>query len=50
LAREPKIARVLNALAPSLTTAAARRMNAAVDIDHRDPATVAAEFLKTARA
>jgi osmoprotectant transport system substrate-binding protein len=50
LTREPKIARVLNALAPSLTTAAARRMNAAVDIDHRDPAEVAAEFLKTVRA
>lgn len=46
LTREPKIATVLNALAPALTTVAAQHMNGQVDIDHRDPADVASEFLK----
>jgi osmoprotectant transport system substrate-binding protein len=47
LTREPTIAIALNTLAPALTTAAAQRMNGQVDIDHRDPAAVAAEFLKS---
>ncbi|HEY5258860.1 MAG TPA: glycine betaine ABC transporter substrate-binding protein, partial [Candidatus Baltobacteraceae bacterium] len=50
LTREPKIASALNALAPALTTAAAQRMNAAIDIDHRDPSSVAGDFLKTVKA
>ena len=46
LAREPKIATALDALAPAITSAAAQRMNAAVEDGRQDPADVAAAFLK----
>lgn len=49
LVREPRIATVLNALAPSITDSAARTMNAAVEDAKKDPADVAASFLKDAR-
>ena len=46
LAREPRIASTLNAIAPKLTDEATRSMNAQVESRDRDPADVAAEFLK----
>jgi osmoprotectant transport system substrate-binding protein len=46
LAREPRIASALNAIAPMLTTRAARSMNDQVEAHDRDPADVAAAFLK----
>ena len=46
LAREPRIASALNAIAPELTDEATRSMNAQVESRDRDPADVAAEFLK----
>jgi osmoprotectant transport system substrate-binding protein len=46
LAREPRIASALNAIAPKLTDEATRSMNAQVESRDRDPADVAAEFLK----
>jgi osmoprotectant transport system substrate-binding protein len=46
LAREPRIATALNAIAPKLTDEAVRTMNAQVESRDRDPADVAAEFLK----
>ena len=46
LAREPRIAPVLNAISPKLTSVAARTMNAQVESRDLDPADVAAEFLK----
>jgi osmoprotectant transport system substrate-binding protein len=46
LAREPQIARVLDAISPSITDKVARTMNAQVESRDRDPADVAAEFLK----
>lgn len=46
LRKNPKIATILNGIAPFITDAAARRMNDAVDRGKRDPADVAAEFLK----
>jgi osmoprotectant transport system substrate-binding protein len=46
LHREPRIANALNALSPKLTDEAARSMNAQVESRDRDPADVAAEFLK----
>lgn len=48
LAREPRIARVLDAISPRITDERARAMNAAVESEDRDPADVAAEFLKAA--
>jgi osmoprotectant transport system substrate-binding protein len=45
LAREPRVARVLDALAPSITSDAARRMNAEVESSDRDPVDVASAFL-----
>ena len=46
LAREPRITSALNAIAPKLTDEAARSMNAQVESHDRDPADVAAEFLR----
>ncbi|MDP9018421.1 MAG: glycine/betaine ABC transporter substrate-binding protein [Candidatus Eremiobacteraeota bacterium] len=46
LAKFPKIRTALNTLAPSITDAAARSMNAAVDVHKQEPAEVAAAFLK----
>lgn len=47
LARTPKIADALNAIAPAITSERAARMNAAVE-GGQDPAEVATAFLKTA--
>jgi osmoprotectant transport system substrate-binding protein len=47
-AREPRIASVLDAVSPRITDAAARAMNAQVESRDRDPADVAAEFLRGA--
>jgi osmoprotectant transport system substrate-binding protein len=49
LARDPRIAAILNAVSPSITDAKASQMNAAVEDGKRDPADVAAEFLKERR-
>ena len=49
LSREPKIAAALNAIAPAITSARAAQMNADVE-GGKDPADVAAAFLKTAGA
>jgi len=46
LASQPRIASVLNAISPALTDTAARAMNAAVESQDRDPADVAAAFLR----
>ena len=46
LAREPRIAQALNAVSPRITTSAAREMNDQVEAHDRDPADVAAAFLK----
>ncbi len=46
LRQNPKIAKILNGISPFITDAQARRMNDAVDRGKRDPADVAAEFLK----
>jgi osmoprotectant transport system substrate-binding protein len=46
LAAQAQIAPVLDAISPSITDAAARRMNAQVESHDRDPADVATEFLK----
>jgi osmoprotectant transport system substrate-binding protein len=46
LSREPRIAAVLNSISPALTDTAARAMNAAVESQDRDPADVAAAFLR----
>ncbi len=46
LAREPRIASTLNAIAPSITTSAAQMMNDQVEAHDRDPADVAAAFLR----
>ncbi|HTV91668.1 MAG TPA: glycine betaine ABC transporter substrate-binding protein [Verrucomicrobiae bacterium] len=48
LAREPRIARALDAISPRITDQAARAMNAQVESRDRDPADVAAAFLKGA--
>ena len=45
LARFPKIATTLNALAPYITDTAMRRMNWRVDGNHEEPADVARDFL-----
>ena len=49
LVKHPAIAATLDAVAPKITTAAARQMNAAVE-GGQSPSDVAAAFLKTARA
>ncbi|MDP9110077.1 MAG: hypothetical protein M3M96_00380, partial [Candidatus Eremiobacteraeota bacterium] len=46
LAREPGISKILNALAPNITDERVRSMNAAVEEAKKDPADVAASFLK----
>lgn len=46
LAKHPAIAGLLNAVSATITDADARRMNASVENGKRDPADVAAEFLK----
>lgn len=46
LAKNPKIAEVLNKISPLLTNDNMRAMNAKVDRDKEEPADVAAEFLK----
>ena len=46
LAREPRIAPALNTISPKITTEAARSMNYQVEAQGRDPADVAATFLK----
>ncbi|HKU80930.1 MAG TPA: glycine betaine ABC transporter substrate-binding protein [Candidatus Tumulicola sp.] len=43
----PQVAAALDAISPAITDAAARRMNAAVESGHQDPADVAAAFLKS---
>jgi osmoprotectant transport system substrate-binding protein len=50
LAREPRIATILNALAPAITDRAASRMNAAVEGAKQDPADVAKTFLQSLAA
>lgn len=47
LTASPRIAPTLDAVSPAITDAAARRMNAAVESGHQDPADVAAAFLKS---
>src|SRR5579864_7170609 len=47
LARFPKIAPALNALAPHLTDVAMRRLNWRVDGNHEEPADVARDFMRT---
>jgi osmoprotectant transport system permease protein len=44
-AAHPELRAVLDALAGSITAEAMRKMNAEVDLDHRDPKEVAAQFL-----
>jgi osmoprotectant transport system substrate-binding protein len=46
LNRTPGLARALDPVSAKLTTQAMRRMNAEVDLKHRDPADVAAQFLR----
>lgn len=46
LARDPRIAGVLDTISPGITDSAARAMNAQVESRDRDPADVAAAFLK----
>lgn len=46
LHRHPRIATALNGISPFITDEVARQMNYAVDHGKRDPADVAAEFLK----
>ena len=47
LARAPKIAAALNALAPHITDAAMQRLNWRVDGNQEEPADVARDFLRT---
>jgi osmoprotectant transport system substrate-binding protein len=49
LAARPQIARVLNAVSPAITNAAAQTMNAAVEHSQQDPADVASAFLASLR-
>lgn len=46
LAREPRIARVLDGIAPAITSRATQAMNAQIESRDRDPADVAAAFLR----
>jgi osmoprotectant transport system substrate-binding protein len=48
LADEPRLKPALDELAGKFTNAVMRKLDAAVDIDHRQPAAVAAEFLAQA--
>ncbi len=48
-AEGPAFTRTLDAVSAKLTTAAMRRMNAAVEVDKRSPADVARDFLRAAR-
>jgi osmoprotectant transport system substrate-binding protein len=50
LAREPRIATILNALSPAITDRAAARMNAAVEGGKQDPGDVADAFLDSLAA
>jgi len=50
LAKEPRIATILNALAPAITDRAAARMNAAVEGAKQDPGDVADAFLDSMHA
>jgi osmoprotectant transport system substrate-binding protein len=50
LARDPRIATVLNALSPAITDRAAARMNAAVEGGKQDPSDVADAFLDSLAA
>jgi glycine betaine/choline ABC-type transport system substrate-binding protein len=45
LLRRPEVGRALTLLGRSVSDAAMRAMNRAVDLDHRDPAAVVGEFL-----
>jgi osmoprotectant transport system substrate-binding protein len=47
LAKNPKIAETLDKIAPLLTNEKMRALNAAVERDRKEPAEVAAEFLKS---
>lgn len=47
LAKNPKIAETLDKIAPLLTNEKMRALNAAVERDRKEPADVAAEFLKS---
>ena len=49
LAREPRIATVLNALAPRLTDDVLRTLNDQVNVQKMDPADAAAQFLRSIR-
>jgi osmoprotectant transport system substrate-binding protein len=42
---QPRIAHILDTIAPAITDRAAQKMNAAIESEHRDPADVAAAFL-----
>src|SRR5262249_21403704 len=46
LLREPAVGRALGRLAGLLSDAEMRRLNTAVDVDHRDPREVARQFLE----
>jgi osmoprotectant transport system substrate-binding protein len=48
LSREPRIASVLDAIAPHITSAATQAMNAQIESHDRDPADVASAFLRSA--
>ncbi|HWC27630.1 MAG TPA: glycine betaine ABC transporter substrate-binding protein, partial [Solirubrobacteraceae bacterium] len=45
-AHGPKLREAIDAISLALTTPVMRRMNAAVDLGGREPAAVAAEFLR----
>ena len=47
LARDPRISAILDAISPAITDSAARAMNAQVEAQGRDPAEVAAAFLRS---
>ncbi len=49
LAAHPEVRAALDALAGSITAEDMRKMNAAVDLDHRDPKEVAAQFVRGLR-
>ena len=48
VAEGPVFTRTVEAVSAKLTTQAMRRMNAAVEVDKRDPAAVACDFLRAA--
>jgi len=47
LGKDPKVVAVFNSVQAVLTTQALTELNRKVDVDHSDPRTVAAEFLKS---